>query len=74
MLLDPFGPAGCLELVLIDVDGKVKDAIVLNDLGFGSAELARKACFDALFEPARRGAEAVAVWITIPIRFELLGT
>jgi protein TonB len=23
------------------------------------------------FEPARRGAQAVAVWVTLPVRFEL---
>ena len=23
------------------------------------------------FEPARRGSEAVAVWVTLPVRFEL---
>jgi protein TonB len=60
--------------VLVDIDGKVKEAVVLNDLGYGSAELARSACFEALFEPAMRGGEPVAVWITIPIRFELLGS
>ncbi|MBD3391913.1 MAG: TonB family protein [Chitinivibrionales bacterium] len=60
--------------VLIDVDGKVKKAVVQQDLGYGSAEVARAACFDALFEPATRDGRPVAVWITIPIRFELLGT
>lgn len=59
--------------VLVDVDGKVKKAIALNDLGFGSKELAVNACFAMLFEPARRGKEPVAVWIIIPIRFVLLG-
>jgi len=24
-----------------------------------------------LFQPARRGKEAVAVWVTLPVRFEL---
>jgi protein TonB len=60
--------------VLIDIDGKAKQAIVLNDLGFGSAEIARKACFEAVFAPATRGGRPMSVWITIPIRFELLGT
>lgn len=59
--------------VLIDIDGKVKKAEVLNDLGHGSAELARQACFAAEFVPAMRNGEPVAVWITIPIRFALLG-
>lgn len=60
--------------VLVDIDGKVKEAIPLNDLGFGSAEVAKKACLEALFEPATRNGEPVAVWITIPVRFELLGS
>lgn len=59
--------------VLVDVDGKVKKAIALNDLDFGSKEVAVKACFKMLFEPARRGDEPVAVWIIIPIKFVLLG-
>jgi len=25
------------------------------------------------FEPARRGSQAVAVWVTLPVRFELKG-
>jgi len=59
--------------VLIDIDGRVKQAIALDDLGFGAAELAVKACYQMEFEPARRGDEAVAVWIIVPIRFVLLG-
>lgn len=68
------GVEGVIKVkVLVDVDGKVKKAIALNDLGFGSKNLAVKACFKMLFEPARRGDEPVAVWIIIPIRFVLLG-
>jgi outer membrane biosynthesis protein TonB len=59
--------------VLVDIDGKVKKAIALNDLGFGSKERAVNACFAMEFESAMRGSEAVAVWIIIPIRFVLLG-
>jgi hypothetical protein len=59
--------------VLVDIDGRVKQAIALDDLGFGSADLAVKACYQMEFEPARRGDEAVAVWIIVPIRFVLLG-
>lgn len=58
--------------VLVDVDGKVKKARALNDLGFGSKEIAVKACFAMLFEPAMRIDKPVAVWIIIPIRFKLL--
>lgn len=59
--------------VLVDIDGKVKKAISLDDLGYGSAASAVKACYEMEFEPARRGEEAVAVWIKVVIRFELLG-
>jgi protein TonB len=59
--------------VLVDVDGKIKKAIALNDLGFGSKDIAVKACFKMLFEPAKRGDVPVAVWIIIPIKFVLLG-
>jgi TonB family protein len=59
--------------VLVDIDGKVKEAKVLNDLGFDSAKLALSACYEMEFEPAKRGEQPVAVWIIIPIRFELLG-
>ncbi|GAG12581.1 unnamed protein product, partial [marine sediment metagenome] len=59
--------------VLVDVDGRIKKAIALNNLGFGSKEIAVKACFKMLFEPAKRGDVPVAVWIIIPIKFVLLG-
>jgi|GEM_PF-613091 len=59
--------------VLVDIDGRVKKAVLLNDLGFGSGERAIEACYKMEFEPAMRGAEAVAVWIIIPIKFVLLG-
>ncbi len=58
---------------LIDIDGKVKKATILNDLGFGSGEQAMKAALEMLFSPAMRGAEPVAVWIVIPIRFVMIG-
>jgi TonB family protein len=57
---------------LIDTDGLVKRAVALNDLGHGAARLAAEACLEARFEPAMRGGEPAAVWIIIPIRFELL--
>ena len=58
--------------VLVDIDGKVKEAIAQNDLGFGTAEAAVAACLQMEFAPARIGEQLVAVWITIPVRFERL--
>lgn len=58
--------------VLVDIDGKVKRAIVLDDLGFGSKEKVSDACFKMTFEPARRGDEPVSVWIMMKIRFVML--
>jgi hypothetical protein len=58
--------------LLIDVDGKVKEVVILNDLGFGTKERAREALLKWVFEPARRGIEPVAVWIAFSIRFVLL--
>lgn len=60
--------------VLVDVDGKVKKIVLLNDLGHGSAQQARTVCKQMEFIPAMRGKEPVATWIIIPIRFELLST
>lgn len=59
--------------VLVDVDGRIKKAIAMNDLGYGSKEGAVKACFAMEFEPAMRVDQPVAVWIIIPIKFVLLG-
>lgn len=58
--------------VLVDTDGRVKQAIVLDDLGFGSREMVGKACFQMEFEPAYAGDKPVSTWILIRIRFELL--
>jgi len=59
--------------VLVDIDGKVKKATCLNDIGFGSAAEAMKATLQMEFEPGMRDAEPVAVWIIVPITFALLG-
>jgi hypothetical protein len=65
---------GVIKLkVLVDIDGRVKKALALNDLGFGSAQRAVDACYKMEFEPAKRGEEPVAVEIIISIRFVLLG-
>lgn len=59
--------------VLVDVDGKVKKAQALNDLGFDAAKQALKASLAMEFSPAMRDDGPVAVWIIIPVRFVLLG-
>jgi protein TonB len=55
--------------ILVDIDGKVKKATVIADIGLNSAEKALEATKKMEFIPAMRGDEAVAVWIIIPIRF-----
>jgi protein TonB len=57
---------------LIDIDGKVKKATLLNDLGFNTGNAALKATLEMLFTPAKKGDEPVAVWIVIPVRFVML--
>ena len=59
--------------VLVDIDGKVKKATCLNDLGFGSAREAANATLRMEFEPALRDSQPVAVWIIVPITFAILG-
>jgi TonB family protein len=58
---------------LVDIDGKVKKATILTDLGFDSGAQAVKATLAMEFTPAMRGVEPVAVWIVIPIRFVMVG-
>jgi protein TonB len=58
--------------MLIDTDGKVKQVIVLNDLGFGAKEKVHEACLKMEFEPAKINDTPVAVWFQFKIRFELL--
>lgn len=59
--------------ILVDIDGRVKKARALNDLGYGTAKQALEACLKMEFEPAMRDDQPVAVWIVVPIRFVLLG-
>jgi protein TonB len=58
--------------LLIDIDGKVKEVRILNDLGFGTRERATEAFLQWRFAPAKKGDQPVAVWITFSIRFVLL--
>ncbi|MBD3345610.1 MAG: TonB family protein [Chitinivibrionales bacterium] len=59
--------------ILVDIDGKVKRATALNDLGYGSAQQAVKACRAMEFTPALVDGTPRATRIIIPIRFVLLG-
>jgi TonB family protein len=59
-----------LVRVLIGVNGKVKDAYVVE----GSSALREAALASArtgFFKPALQGVHVVEVWVVIPIRFEL---
>jgi TonB family protein len=52
--------------------GRVGEVVIdqsagFRDLDFAAAEAVKK----WLFEPARRGKEAVAVWVLLPVKFEL---
>jgi protein TonB len=58
--------------LLVDIDGKVKEVKILNDLGFGTRQRARDAFLQWEFEPAMRDGKPVATWITYSIRFVLL--
>jgi protein TonB len=53
-------------------NGRVSDVIVEQSAGFRDLDLsAMNAVKKWLFEPARRGKEAVAVWVMLPVKFEL---
>ena len=58
--------------ILIDIDGKVKRVIVLDDLGYGSKEKVAEAFFKATFVPAMIGDKPVSTWYTWKMRFEML--
>jgi TonB family protein len=58
--------------VLVDIDGRVKKAVALNDIGGDAARQAVAASLRMEFEPAKRGEQPVAVWIIVPMRFVML--
>lgn len=58
--------------VLVDIDGKVKKAIVQNDIGFGTKESVYNACMELEFEPAKIDGTPCAVWILVPFTFRML--
>jgi TonB family protein len=68
--------AGAQGVTLLRVrvmeNGRVGEVIIdqsagFRDLDFAAAEAVKK----WLFEPARRGKEAVSVWVLLPVKFEL---
>ena len=58
--------------VLVAEDGRVADVVVKQSAGHPDLD---QAATDAVrrwrFEPARRGSEAVAVWVLLPVEFRL---
>lgn len=58
--------------ILVDIDGKVKQVIVLDDLGYGSKQMVAEAWFKSLFDPAFIGDEPAPTWIIVKVRFEML--
>ena len=60
--------------VVVDVDGRVKKVVVLDDLGFGSKTMVAEACFKMEFEPAMVDVTPVCTAIMMRIRFEMLGS
>jgi TonB family protein len=53
-------------------NGRVSDVLIEKSAGFRDLDLsAVDAVRKWLFEPARRGKDAVAVWVMLPVKFEL---
>jgi periplasmic protein TonB len=66
------GVSGVIKVkILIDTDGRVKEAEVQNDLGYGSRESALAAVEKLKFKPAMQGEQPVAVWIVISFKYVL---
>jgi protein TonB len=58
--------------VLVGPDGRVKEITVAASSGYAVLdEAAVKAVRQWLFEPARQGLEPLAMWVTVPIRFQI---
>ena len=58
--------------VLVDERGRVGDLRVFTSSGYTSLDRAAVASVEKwLFEPGARGDESVAMWVRIPVRFEL---
>lgn len=58
--------------VLVGREGRVEEVTVAVSSGYRLLdEAAVKAVRGWLFEPAKRGPEAVAMWVKVPIRFQI---
>ena len=58
--------------VFVAADGKVGDVVVQESAGHPDLDQAATAAVRRWrFEPARRGAEAVAIWVLLPVEFHL---
>ena len=58
--------------VLVGPDGRVKEITVAASSGYAVLdEAAVKTVRQWLFEPARQGLAPVAMWVTVPIRFQI---
>jgi protein TonB len=56
---------------VIDLEGRVREARILESLGFGLDESALRALADWRFEPARKGGRAIPVLYRLVVRFRL---
>jgi protein TonB len=58
--------------VFVAADGRVGDIVVQESAGHPDLDQAATAAVRRWrFEPARRGAEAVAIWVLLPVEFHL---
>jgi hypothetical protein len=66
------GVTGTISVkLLIDIDGMVKEAAALNDLGYGTKEAVLAAAKKMKFKPAMQGTSPAALWIIYKIKFVL---
>lgn len=67
------GSSGIVKLeALIDKEGRVREASVVQSAGVYFDEAAKKAILASRFYPAKIGSEPVAVLLRVPVKFELL--
>jgi len=57
--------------ILVDKEGKVRDAILLRGVGAGLDEAALEAVRQWVYTPAIQNNRPVAVWVAQPIDFSL---
>jgi protein TonB len=58
--------------VFVDANGRVSDVVVKRSAGHPDLDrAATEAVRRWQFDPARRGADAVAMWVELPVEFQL---